>query len=163
MKKYLLGQYEKSMPSDLTFKEKLEHTKSFGFDYLEISIDETDEKLARLDYTDNQIKEIKDAIDSTGVPILSMCLSGHRKYPLGSLRGETRKKSLDIMRKAIILAQKLGVRIIQLAGYDVYYESSNAETLNHFEANLKECVKMASANGIILAFENNGDKFYGYS
>ena len=39
MKKYLLGQYEKSMPSNLTWEEKLTLNKEFGFDYLEISID----------------------------------------------------------------------------------------------------------------------------
>lgn len=153
MKKYLLGQYEKSMPSDLSFKEKLQYVKQFGFDYLEISIDETDEKLARLDYTDDQIKEIKEAIDLTGVPILSMCLSGHRKYPLGSSNSETRRESLEIMKKAIKLSQKLGIRIIQLAGYDVYYEESSDQTRTYFLENLKKCVSMASSCGVILAFE----------
>ena len=51
-----------------------------------------------------------------------MCLSGHRKYPLGSHDKEIQKKSLEIMKKAIDFAADLGIRIIQLAGYDVYYE-----------------------------------------
>ncbi len=46
-----------------------------------------------------------------------MCLSGHRKYPLGSHDKEIQKKSLEIMKKAIDFAADLGVRIIQLAGY----------------------------------------------
>ena len=47
--KYHLGMYEKSMPKELSWKEKLGFAKEFGFDWLEISIDETDEKLSRLD------------------------------------------------------------------------------------------------------------------
>ena len=45
MKSYLLGQYEKSMPSNLSWIDKLTLSREFGFDYLEMSIDETDEKL----------------------------------------------------------------------------------------------------------------------
>ena len=46
---YTLGLYEKSMPSQLGWKEKLEAAKGAGFDFVEISIDETEEKLGRLD------------------------------------------------------------------------------------------------------------------
>ena len=56
--------------------------KRSRFDYLEMSIDETEEKLARLD---QPVDEIKKAIEKTGVPIKSICLSGHRKYPLGHM------------------------------------------------------------------------------
>ena len=38
---YTLGLYEKAMPSDLSWKEKLEAAKAAGFDFVEISIDET--------------------------------------------------------------------------------------------------------------------------
>ena len=48
-REYRLGLYEKSMPSTLTWVEKLTIAKKSGFDYLEISIDESDAKLARLD------------------------------------------------------------------------------------------------------------------
>ena len=46
MKKYQLGLYEKSMPANLTLHEKLVETKQAGFDYMELSIDETEEKLS---------------------------------------------------------------------------------------------------------------------
>ena len=48
-KEYYLGLYEKSMPNTLSWEEKLKVVKEAGFDYLEMSIDETEEKLARLD------------------------------------------------------------------------------------------------------------------
>jgi predicted hexulose-6-phosphate isomerase len=149
-REYRLGLYEKSMPSTLTWVEKLTIAKKSGFDYLEISIDESDAKLARLDQPTNEIKE---AIQKKGVPISSMCLSGHRKYPLGSHDKEIQKKSLEIMKKAIDFAADLGIRIIQLAGYDVYYEDGDLYTNHDFETNLKKCVEMAAEKGIVLGFE----------
>ena len=71
---------------------------------------------------DQPVDEIKKAIEKTGVPIKSICLSGHRKYPLGSHDPKIRERGMKIMEKAICLAARLGVRVIQLAGYDVYYE-----------------------------------------
>ena len=152
-KPYQLGLYEKAMPSTLTWLEKFNQTKAAGFDWLEISVDETDAKLSRLDFTKAEINVIKKAMEESGVPILTMCLSGHRKYPLGSHDLETQKRSLDIMQKAIDLSSALGVRIIQLAGYDVYYETSDDYTKEMFSVNLNKCVKMAAKAGIILAFE----------
>ena len=49
MKEYALGLYEKAMPKELSWKEKLLAAKEAGYDFVEISIDETEEKLARLD------------------------------------------------------------------------------------------------------------------
>ena len=80
---YRLGLYEKSMPNTLSLRQKLIETKAAGFDYLELSIDETDEKLNRLDWTSAEIAQLRKDIEETGVPIHSICLSGHRKYPMG--------------------------------------------------------------------------------
>ena len=84
MKNYYLGLYEKSMPNTLTLEEKLRQAKAAGFDFMEISIDETDAKLSRLDMTREERKALVDAMYQAGLPIKTMCLSGHRKYPLGS-------------------------------------------------------------------------------
>ncbi len=159
MESYLLGLYEKSMPNSLTIREKLEAAKKAGFDYMELSIDETDEKLSRLEWKDEEIFKLLTDIYETGIPIKSICLSGHRKYPLGHLDKEMQKKSLDIMEKAISLAEKLGVRIIQIAGYDVYYTESTEETRAIFAKNLKASVKMAAKKGVILAFETMETEF----
>lgn len=159
MESYLLGLYEKSMPNSLTIREKLKATKKAGFDYMELSIDETDEKLSRLEWKDQEIFKLLTDIYETGIPIKSICLSGHRKYPLGHLDKEMQEKSLDIMEKAISLAEKLGVRIIQIAGYDVYYTESTEETRTIFAKNLKASVEMAAKKGIILAFETMETEF----
>ena len=152
-KPYLLGMYEKSMPNDLEWKEKLLFCKEAGFDWLEISIDETDDKLGRLDWTVQQKNQLRRDIEETGTPIWTMCLSGHRKYPLGSLDKDIENRSLEIMSKAIDFASDIGIRIIQLAGYDVYYTSSNKYTAERFLENLKKASEMAARKGILMGFE----------
>lgn len=152
-KSYQLGLYEKAMPSDLSWEEKLTLAKESGFDYLEMSIDESDAKLARLAWTKEERKAVVDAMWETGVKIQSICLSGHRKYPFGSQDKKTQKRSLEIMQQAIELASDLGVRIIQLAGYDVYYEQGTTRTKADFAANLHKAVLMAAKKGINLGFE----------
>lgn len=159
MKAYTLGLYEKAMPSDLSWKEKMLTAKKAGYDFIEISIDETDEKLARLEMDDQERKELVMLMRKTGLPIRTMCLSGHRKYPLGSNQDEIRKRGMEIMEKAIGLADDLGIRIIQLAGYDVYYEEGNEQTKAYFEENLRKAVMMAAAKGIVLGFETMETEF----
>lgn len=159
MKEYTLGLYEKSMPNSLSWEEKFNCAKECGFDTLEVSIDETDEKLARLDMTSEERRQLVELMFKCGIEIRTMCLSGHRKYPLGSTDEVTRNKGMEIMKKAIDLASDIGVRIIQLAGYDVYYEEGNEQTRKYFEENLKKSVEMASNKGVILAFETMETEF----
>jgi len=158
-KAYTLGLYEKSMPPDLCWKEKLEAAKAAGFDFVEISIDETEEKLTRLDWSSAERMEIVNLMKIVGLPIRTMCLSGHRKYPLGSHDETVRTRGMEIMEKAIQLADDLGIRIIQLAGYDVYYEDSSEETKRYFTENIKKTAEMAARAGVILGFETMETEF----
>lgn len=153
MKAYQLGLYEKAMPKHLTWEEKFFYTKVSGFDYLEISIDETDEKLARLRWNKAEREAIIQAMIKSGVHLNSMCLSGHRKYPLGSKDKNIRSRSLQIMEQAVDLASDLGIRIIQLAGYDVYYDQGDEETKANFIHNLGIACEMAARKGIMMGFE----------
>lgn len=152
MKNYRIGLYEKAMPN-LTWNEKLQTTKELGFDFLEISIDETDEKLARLDMSNDVRLGLVSLMNKHDIRIESICLSGHRKYPLGGEDEAIQKKSLEIAYKAILLAKDLGVRHIQLAGYDVYYDESNQQTQHNFLNNLIKVVSFASQHGVLLGFE----------
>lgn len=159
MRAYTLGLYEKSMPADLSWKEKLEAAKAAGFDFLEVSIDETDEKLKRLVMTEEERRELVDLTKAVGIPIGTMCLSGHRKYPMGSHDQKVQKRSMEIMEQAIKLASDLGIRIIQLAGYDVYYEESDDQTKEYFIENLEKAVLMAASLGVVLGFETMETEF----
>lgn len=158
-KKYSLGVYEKAMPKELSWEEKLLYAKEANYDFIEISIDETDEKLERLNMSKEERLGLLSLSKTLGLPIHTMCLSGHRKYPLGSVNPEIEKKSIEIMEKAIQLADDLGVKIIQLAGYDVYYENSTNETQERFCENLKKITKLAAKYGIVLGFETMETSF----
>lgn len=158
-KEYTLGLYEKSMPSTLTWKEKLLCAKEAGFDFVEISIDETDEKLSRLDMPVGERLELVRLMQEVKVPIRTMCLSAHRKYPLGSSDPAVCSRGMEIMEKALVLADDLGIRIIQLAGYDVYYEESTFQTKKRFLENLKKAAEMAARLGIVMGFETMENEF----
>ncbi len=159
MRAYTLGLYEKAMPGVLTWKEKLETARAAGYDFLEISIDETDAKLSRLDWSREERRDLVNTMYEAGLPIRTMCLSGHRKYPIGSSDPEICARGMEIMEKAIQLADDLGIRIIQLAGYDVYYEESTPETVERFGENLRKCERMAARAGVILGFETMETEF----
>ncbi len=159
MSDYTIGLYEKAMPKDLTWKEKLTAAKEAGYDFVEISIDETDEKLARLEWTKEERLELVKTMYEEGIPIRTMCLSGHRKYPIGSSDPAVCARGMEIMEKAIQLADDLGVRIIQLAGYDVYYDESTPETVARFGENLKKCTWMAAKAGVLMGFETMETEF----
>jgi predicted hexulose-6-phosphate isomerase len=152
-KPYRLGLYEKGMPGNLGFPQKLAEARNAGFDYLELSVDETDEKLARLDWSAAEVNALRRAIEEAGVPVYSICLSGHRRFPLGDPDAAQRERSLAIMEKACVLAAALGVRIIQIAGYDVYYAPSTEITRRYFAENLARSVEFAARTGVMLAFE----------
>ena len=159
MKRYEIGLYEKAMPGELSWREKLLTAKELGYDFVELSVDETDAKLARLDMTGEERLEILKIMNEVGVPFRSMCLSGHRKYPLGSANPATCARGMEIMEKAVQLAADLGIRIIQLAGYDVYYEDSTPETVARFGENLKKATMMAAKAGVMLGFETMETEF----
>lgn len=153
IRKNPIGIYEKALPNAFSWEEKFKVAKLAGFDYMEISVDESDERLARLDWTEDEVESLRALMRREGMVFPTMCLSGHRKYPFGSKNPETRRKAMEIMEKAIILAVRLGVRCIQLAAYDVYYEPADEETDALFIAGMREAVKMAARAGVVLAME----------
>ena len=150
---YQLGLYEKAMPNRLSWPEKLTAAKKAGFDFVELSIDESGEKLSRLDWGRTQRKTLSRDMQDCDICFGSLCLSAHRKYPLGSHDPTLRAQSLIIAEKAIHLATDLGIRMIQLAGYDVYYETPDRDTERWFTDNLAQCVSTAASEGVLLGFE----------
>ncbi|WP_283558183.1 L-ribulose-5-phosphate 3-epimerase [Providencia rettgeri] len=153
MRKHPIGIYEKALPKNSSWLEKLVIAKSAGYDFVEMSVDETDERLARLDWSTAERLEVVRAIQETGIRIPSMCLSGHRRFPFGSHDEATRMMAYTLMEKAIKLAQDLGIRTIQLAGYDVYYEEQDAETIANFEKGMQWVSEIAAASQVMCAVE----------
>jgi len=148
-----LGIYEKALPKGLSWMTRLSLAQALGFDFVEMSLDETDERLARLDWSAAERASLRAAIAETGVTVPSMCLSGHRRFPFGSRDPAIRARAREIMRKAIDLSVSIGLRTIQLAGYDVYYEPSDEGTRQRFVEGLRWAVDEAARSQVMLAVE----------
>ena len=149
-----VGLYEKALPAEWPWDRRLAATAGAGYDFAEISIDETDERLARLDWGAMERAALRRAIADSGVRILTMCLSGHRKYPLGSHSPEIRRRGLEIFRKAIDFAVDVGLGIMQVAGYDVSYEPCDADTAAYYLDGLRQGTEWASQACLMLGLEN---------
>lgn len=150
---HLTGIYEKAFDAAGSWTERLQKAKGLGFDFLEISIDETDERLSRLYWDREQIEALRLESAHQGVAISSLCLSGHRRFPFGSADPEIRRYAYDIMDRAIDFASIMGIRVIQLAGYDVYYEPSTPESVRRFREGMAWAVKRAARRQVMLGME----------
>ena len=152
-KPFRIGIYEKAFPVELSWQERFSYAKQLGFDFLEISVDETEHRQDRLEWSDEEIYALRQLSIEYDMPLQSMCLSAHRKYPFGSMDEKTRERAFDIMEKAIALAYKLGIRCIQMAGYDVYYEPQSEQTHQRFIEGMRKATKMAERAGVLLGVE----------
>lgn len=159
MKKYEIGLYEKAIRNTLTWKEKLQCAKECGYDYLEISIDATEEKINRIYMDTEEKKEIMEAIFDTGIPIGSMSVSALTKYALGDPDQAVRGRGMEIAEKSIQLASVLGVRTVMIPGYDIYYGESTIETKRYFLENIRKIAEIAEREGILVGFETMENNF----
>ena len=53
-----LGIYEKALPAGECWLERLRLAKTLGFDFVEMSVDETDERLSRLDWSRSEERRV---------------------------------------------------------------------------------------------------------
>lgn len=149
-----IGIYEKALPAGLDWPARLAAAVRAGYDFVEVSIDESDEFIARLDWTPARRAALRQASQDSGAALTSLCMSAHRKYPLGSLDPATRRRGLEIFEKSIQFALDTGFRILLVPGYDVFYEPSSAETEALFLEGLAQGLAWASGAGVMLALEN---------
>ncbi|MFW5695088.1 MAG: L-ribulose-5-phosphate 3-epimerase, partial [Alkalispirochaeta sp.] len=145
---------EKALPAFGSWREALETTARTGYDFLEMSIDESDERIARLWWSSAEVRPLRQAIADTGVPVRHLCLSGHRRFPFASADHATREKAWEMMRRAIDLSVEVGVRIIQTQGHDVYYEESTSDTQARYRDGLARAAEMCREASVMLALEN---------
>lgn len=159
MKAYALGLYEKAMPSDISWREKLEAAKEAGYDYVELSIDATEEKIGRLDMPKEERLALVELMYEVGMPIRTMCVSALTKYSMGNDKPDYEARAMEILEKSIRFAEDIGVRVVMIPGYDVYYEPSTVETKRRYLKNLKRGAEMAERAGVILGLETMENEF----
>lgn len=154
----LIGVYEKSLPeiedNDNSWAEVFDLAIRSGYGFFELSIDESRERLSRLDWTAHERARLRRTAAATGLRIGTLCLSAHRAHPMGSVDAETRSRSLEVAAKAIRLAADLEAPLVQLAGYFTFYEPHHATARSHFLEGLVSIAHTARQEGVRLTIEN---------
>ncbi len=148
-----IGIYEKALPGNLGWDFRLGVAAEAGYRFVELSIDDDPVRLARLEWTPSQRRNILRCTDKAGVHVNAIVLSAHRRYPLGSSSPETRKQADLILERAICLAGDIGAPIVQIAGYFVFYEAHSTGSRDRFLDGLSKGCDIAASAGIVLGLE----------
>jgi L-ribulose-5-phosphate 3-epimerase len=73
---------------------------------------------------------------------------------LGSHNADIRRKGLEIFSKAVDFAGDIGLRVVQVMGYDVFYETGDEQTASNFIEGLYKGAQYAGQAGVMLGLEN---------
>ena len=149
----VFGIYEKAVIPQ-SFEQMFRDARKAGYQSFELSIDATNERLKRLLWGKEEAAEVWQAALRQDMKILTMCLSGHKRFPLGSSDPRITEAGMKIMEKALELGGRLGIRIIQLSGFDVYdQEERTSETKKRYVEHIYQASRMAERACMTLAIE----------
>ena len=149
-----LGIYEKALVGLPDWAAFFAQVPDAGFSFVDLSIDESPERAARLDWDRATRRLVRDAAADAQVQIGGLCLSLHRSVMPGSTDPEMRRRAADVYRKGIRLASDLGVGVVQVAGYYAYYEPYDPGARQRYVDTLLDAVPHAAREGIVLGIEN---------
>lgn len=149
-----LGIYEKALRWSGDWESFFAQARQAGFSFVDISIDETPERMQRLEWTREQCQQVRAAADAAGVMIGGVCLSVHRKIMPGSADPRIRAHALEIYRQGIDVCHCLGVGVLQVAGYFAYYEDDDPDARDRYLDTLRAALPYAAQRGVILGIEN---------
>jgi len=153
-----LGIYEKSFDPRLSWNDKLILIKDAGYDYLEIAIDATPERLSRLEDRSEQIK-IRRASESLDTPLYTMAFTANRFFPLGCEDDSIREEGVKLLMRALDFASFVGAKTINIVSYDEYEKPRNFNTEGYFLQSIKRCVDHAAIRGVIISLETMDSDF----
>lgn len=153
-----LGIYEKALRWEGSWTSLFEQAKRAGFSFVDLSIDETPEREARLDWSADQRAAVCEASQRTGVAIGGLCLSIHRRIAPGSAHPAVRQRAIDVLIQGIDLCADLHIPVLQLAGYFAYYEDAAPQARDWYVECLRAGAEHAARRGVLLGIENvDGD------
>ena len=136
----------------------LDQVPRAGFSFLDLSIDESPEREARLDWDAGQCRTVRRAAEATGTVIGGICLSVHRRIGPGSADPAVRRRAREVVARGLQVCHDLGVPVIQLAGYYCYYEDPNPDAEYWYTQLLADAVPLAARLGVVMGIENvDGD------
>ena len=149
-----LGIYEKALAWNGSWEDLLNQAARAGFSFVDLSIDETPEREARLTWTPAERAAVVAATEATGVPLGGLCLSVHRRIPPGSADPATRARAKEVLADGIDLCADLHVPVLQLAGYFAFYEAVHPRQREWYVDCLRFGAEYAALRGVLLGIEN---------
>lgn len=152
-----IGIHEKALPGGLSWKSTFELVDESGYDYYALSIDESDQGIARLKWSAAKRRRMLQAASSRSVQIMTVALSAHRRFPWGSSDPETRSRADWLAKDAIELAYDLEASCVQIAGYFTRSEPTHKNARSYFLDGLARSLSLAEQRGVVLALENVDD------
>ena len=154
-----LGIYEKALAggapdSGQDWRALLAQVPEAGFSFLDISIDESPRRRARLEWDPAACRAVRGAADAVGTDIGGICLSIHRRIGPGSADPAVRRRAREVMARGLQVCHDLGVPVIQIAGYYCYYEDPGPDAERWYGELLADAVPMAARLGVVMGIEN---------
>jgi predicted hexulose-6-phosphate isomerase len=147
-----IGIYEKALPSGPLI-ELLDDAAAAGYEFVEMSIDPTPERLERLSLDRSERVRLFRRGRSTA-RFHSICLSAHRDSPLGHSDPAVRSRAEEILDGALHLASDIGATTVQVAGYVTMGERTTSESVARYTDALARGACLASHLGVRIGIEN---------
>lgn len=152
--KVSLGIYEKALRWTGDWDALFADARTAGFSFVDLSVDETPERRARLEWSAQTRREVREAAARQGVQLGGLCLSVHRAVGPGSADPAVRNEADRIFDQGIDLCQDLGIPVLQVAGYYAYYEPTDPGQRERYVAALRRAIPRAARAGVLLGIEN---------
>lgn len=154
-----LGIYEKALrgPAPVAppqWRDFLAQVAQGGFSFLDLSIDESPEREARLDWSREQWRAVRRAAEDAGVMIGGICLSIHRRIAPGSADPATRRRAREVMAQGLRACHEVGAPVLQIAGYYCFYEEPGPDSARWYAELLTDSVPLAARLGVVMGIEN---------
>lgn len=146
--------YEKALPHKHTLDAVIAEASSAGYAAIEISVDDQPERLARLNWSRDDVANVLASLERHSMSIQSITLSAHRSMPLGSADPDIQDTALDIGRQAIAIAEQLSIPFVQIAGYFATDADRSPDSRAVFCEHLDTLAGIAQRAGVMLALEN---------
>ncbi|NHA68608.1 L-ribulose-5-phosphate 3-epimerase [Phycicoccus sp. CMS6Z-2] len=150
----VLGIYEKALRWTGDWDRLFRQAKDAGFRFVDLSVDESTERRARLHWPPHKRIEVRDAAARNGIAIGGVCLSVHRAVGPGSADPAVADEADQIFEQGIRLCADLGAPVLQVAGYYAFYESPDPGQRDRYVASLRRAVPKAARAGVLLGIEN---------
>ena len=149
-----IGIYEKALKWDGSWTSLFAQARRAGFAFVDLSVDETPEREARLHWSGEEREAVLKASRESGVPIGGLCLSVHRRIAPGSANPDVRLRAREVLVEGIDLCADLHIPLLQLAGYFAYYEVNAEDTRRWYVDCLRYGAEYAARRGVALGIEN---------